>query len=281
MSRVAFSWRRLGLIAGNTLREAVRQRLFPGLLLVAVALVASVRFFGEFNFGTSELKFIADFGLGAVVVFGSILSLAATAQLFFAEIEHRTALTLLARPVWRAEFVFGKLLGVWAVVGLFCVVLTVLLVGLLAWRESALMAQFPEAFAAGRHVHYGGVIVAGALQGLKFGVLIAFTLLIASYARSQLFTVMAGFLVLAICHLQYLGRELHVNGLAGPARWVAEGAAVLFPNFQVFYVGEFLVTGPGGVALGADMILRVTAYGLVYVLVLGGLAVVSFRSREL
>ena len=75
---VPFSFNRLGIIAGNTFLEAVRQKLFLFLLLLAIGLVASALFFREFNFGSSELKFISDFGFGALVFFGSALTITTT-----------------------------------------------------------------------------------------------------------------------------------------------------------------------------------------------------------
>src|SRR5688500_5742639 len=120
MSRPSFSVRRVRLIAGNTMREAVRQRLFAFVGLLAVALVVGAQWLRELNFGSPELKFIADFGFGAMAFFGSVLTIIAMAQLFFSEIEHRTVLTLLAKPVRRSEFVIGKYSGVVVLAGLFC-----------------------------------------------------------------------------------------------------------------------------------------------------------------
>ena len=50
----------------------------------------------------------------------------AAAQLF-SELENRTALTLLAKPVWRAEFVLRKFLGSSSSLGIFCALLAALL----------------------------------------------------------------------------------------------------------------------------------------------------------
>ena len=98
------SFTRIRLIAGTTFLEAVRQKFFNSLLLISIALVASSTFFQQFDFGTGELKFITDFGFGALFFFGSILSITATTQLFFNEMENRTALTMLAKPVYKLEF---------------------------------------------------------------------------------------------------------------------------------------------------------------------------------
>jgi ABC-type transport system involved in multi-copper enzyme maturation permease subunit len=275
---VPFSFGRLAAIAENTFREAVRQRLFALMVMLSVGLVVSARFFREFNFGSSELKFIADFGFGALVLFGSTLTITATAQLFFSEIENRTALTLLAKPVWRTEFIFGKLLGVLAVIGVFCVLTTTLLAGLLWQRETALMAAQPESFASGRVINYVDVLLAGGLQGLKFGVLAAFTLLIASFARSGLFTVISGFLVLVICHLQYLAQDAYAKVASPLLQLLVRGLGLAFPNFQIFNVTDQVVAGS---ALDGLMVARVVIYAVAYMVVIGGLAVYSFRSREI
>ena len=164
---VPFSLRRVRLIAQNTLVEASRQRLVAFLVLLALGLVLGARWFRDFNFGAPELKFLADCGFGAMTFFGSALTIAATAQLFFSEIENRTVLTLLAKPVWRAEFILGKLLGVAAVVALFCGLMTALLALLLWAREGQLMMDYPDAFARGRTVDYAAVALGGGMQALK------------------------------------------------------------------------------------------------------------------
>jgi ABC-type transport system involved in multi-copper enzyme maturation permease subunit len=278
VASVPFSFGRLGLIAGNTFLEAVRQKLFNFLLLLAVGLVASAQFFREFNFGSSELKFIADFGFGALVFFGSALTIATTAQLFFSEIENRTALTLLAKPLWRAEFVFGKFLGVFAVIGVFCALTVGLMMALLWHREGQLMVVDPEGFANGRIISYADLFVVGLLQWLKFGVLTAIVLLIASFSNTNLFTVVTGFFVLVICHLQYLARDAWGNVDNALVGFVVQALSLVFPNFQLFNLADVIGQGAG---LEGDVALRVAGYGLAYIAVIGGLAVYSFRNREI
>jgi ABC-type transport system involved in multi-copper enzyme maturation permease subunit len=278
VASVPFSFNRLRLIAGNTFLEAVRQKLFLFLLLITLGLVGSVLFLLTFNFGSSELKFIADFGFGALTFFGSALTIATTAQLFFSEIENRTALTLLAKPLWRAEFVFGKFLGVFSVIGVFCALTIGTTLILMLVRENQLITANPEDFAGVRLIAYGDLLVVGLLQWLKFGVLATIVLLIASFSNTNLFTVVTGFFVLVICHLQYLARDQWSNVdnflLSGAVR----ALSLVFPNFQLFNLADEIGQG-GGVS--GDVALRVAGYGLAYIAVIGGLAVYSFRSREI
>lgn len=272
---VRFSLERVGIIAANTFLEAVRQKLFYFLLVIAIGLLGSSLFLREFNFGSGELKFIADFGMGAVTFFGSILAIVATAQLFFAEIENRTALTILAKPVLRLEFVLGKFTGVALVLLVFCALMGVLMSGVLYVRANALAREAPEALSLVRYVDIPVVLL---VQWIKFCVLSSLTILIASFSNTNLFTAATGFFVLIICHLQYLA----VNAWQKLSNPVAKAGAWLlsrvFPNFQIYNLGEELAQGK---TVDLGQALAVTANGALYTLVFIVLAVFSFRQREI
>ncbi len=276
MSRVPFSLDRVWLIAGNTLQEAARQRLLQLFLLLGLGLVLGAQSLRDFNFGASELKFIADFGFGALAFFGSALSITATASLFWSELEQRTAQTLLAKPVWRLEFILGKFLGVAAFVAVFCALLTGLLMAILWTRETALSRELHEPVQ--HSVAYAGVAAVGFFQFLKLSVLAACTLLLASFAQSQLFTVVMGFFVLVICHLQFLLQEAYARSGGVVARGFAGLLALVFPDFQVFAEADW-----SGAANGPDAmtVLQVTGYAAGYVAVFCGLAGWVFHRREI
>lgn len=278
MSLLSLSVRRVGLIAGNTMREAVRQRLFNFIALLAVGVVVSAQWLQEFNFGSSELKFIADLGFGAMAVFGSALTIVATAQLFFSELEHRTVFTLLAKPLRRSEFVIGKFFGIAFVSMSFCGLLTLVLAVVLWNRETALMTKYPEAFDQGRAVDYISVMTAGFAQWLKLALLSALTLLVASFARTQLFTTAAGFMILVICHLRFLAENSAQRGDSTAGRLVAKALAVGMPDFQLFDLSDSLAAGD---ATLWTHLLRLTVYAIGYVAAICLLAVFSFRRREI
>lgn len=278
MNRAAFSPGRVTVIAGNTFREAARQRLLLLFIMAAATMAGGALFLGDLNFGSSELKFLMDVGFGALTCFGAILAIVASAQLFASEIERRTVLTVLAKPVWRAEFVFGKLGGVLLLLLVFCVLVTALLTGVLWGRETLLMKAHPEAFGHGRPVAYASVAVCGLVQWLKLGVLAALTMFVASYARSSLFVMMAGFCALVIGHLQYLARDFY-----GMMDWPWERSCLgllglIFPNFQLFNVADKVAAGE---ALSLGVISGIAMYALAYMGVFSGLAVYCFHHREL
>ena len=273
MTTVPFSIGRTGLIAAVTLREALRQKLVGLLALLAMGLVAGVRALRDFNFGAPELKFIADFGDGAIAGFGAVLTIVLMAQLFFGEVENRTALTLLAKPVWRTEFLLGKFLGVLVVIAVFCVTLTATLAVVLWQREAALRLEQPEAFAAGGAVNYGALVVEGWLQGLKLMLLAAGTLLVACFAQTQIYAVMMGFAGFVICHLQAFAHGAYERSGASVMMVPAKVIRWIFPDFQLFALeagGEWSAVG----------VTRLTLYAAGYAAVALGLAVRVFRQRE-
>ncbi len=272
---------RVRLIAGTTFLEAVRQKFFNSLLLISIALVGSSTFFQQFDFGTGELKFVTDFGFGALFFFGSILSITATTQLFFNEIENRTALTMLAKPVYKLEFLAGKFFGAHLLMLCFTLAITLVLSGILYWRESALIARLgEEAFVDGRLIRYGDVFLFGFLQWMKFGILAAITLFIASFSNTNLYTIVVSFFVLIICQLQYIARDAYSGMEAGWERFLVQGLGLIFPNFQLFNVGDQLVFDVEQ-ALPLGTVLQITAYGLIYTVAFILLAQVNFRRREI
>ena len=278
MKRHWFSLSNTWLIAGNTLREAARQQLLGFILVLALGLVASAQGFRDFNFGTPELKFLSDFGFGAMAFFGSVVAVTATAQLFFSEIENRTVLTLLAKPIGRGEFVLGKFLGVLVVTAIFCALLTGVLAAVLWAREGALLRELPDAFPGGRLLRYSDLVAVGLVQWLKLAVLAGFTLLVATFAQSQLYCVIAGFFVLVICHLQYLAQETYAHSSALGAQLLGELIALLFPNFQLF---NFADDWGGGGAVPWSRVARVALYAAGYLAATSALAIYSFRKREI
>ena len=275
------SFTRIRLIAGTTFLEAVRQKFFNSLLLISIALVGSSTFFQQFDFGTGELKFITDFGFGALFFFGSILSITATTQLFFNEMENRTALTMLAKPVYKLEFLAGKFLGAHLLMLCFTLVITLALCGILYWREMVLFERLgSELILNGPLIRYGDVFLFGFLQWMKFGILAAITLFVASFSNTNLYTIVVSFFILLICQLQYIARDTYSVMEAGWERILVMGLGLIFPNFQLFNIGDQLVIDAEK-TLALITVLQIVGYGVIYTLAFVLLAQVNFRRREI
>jgi ABC-type transport system involved in multi-copper enzyme maturation permease subunit len=108
---VGFSLTRTVVIALNTFVEAIRQKVYNILLVIALVVIAVVPLFREFDLEGAQIKLVLDGCLGAITVLGLIIAVVGTAQLLPREVENRTIYTILAKPVRRVEFLLGKYLG--------------------------------------------------------------------------------------------------------------------------------------------------------------------------
>ena len=100
------------VIADFAVQAAVRQRVFSVVAALSFFLVLGSLVFRTFEFGANELGFLTDFGLGVIFFFGSILAVLLPSLRWFEELNARTHLPVLARPLSRTQFFFGQWLGV-------------------------------------------------------------------------------------------------------------------------------------------------------------------------
>ncbi len=271
---------RIRWIAGNTFVEALRQRFFAFLILLCGVLAASSLALRSFRFGQSELKFIADAGFGVLFLFGSILAIVMTVQLFFSELDNRTALTLLAKPVRRFEFLFGKFFGIWALLGVFTLLIGAIVAALLGARLPELSTAAEATGTLPPHLDFGGLGVFLILQWLRLGVAAGVTLLVCSFARTFLYAVIVSTLAVLVCQLQSVAvAAFSGEGNAGWARALAGGLGCVIPDLQIFDLGVPLVLDVKGVA--AAVVFSAAGYGVLYVPALLLLAVFLFSDREI
>ena len=134
------SWRRIRAVAGNTFLEAVRQKVFAVLLIFALALLGGANYFAEFSF-QEQFKFLKDLGYATISLTGLLVGLLGAAQLIPAEIERRTILTALCRPLRRWEFVAGKYLGLVSLLGVMLGIMGAVFWGVLRWKEAQLIGM--------------------------------------------------------------------------------------------------------------------------------------------
>jgi len=109
---IAFTyWTRSGVIARATTKEAVRQPVF--LLMLGIGLVVLVlnTFLPFFSLG-EDVKMQKDCGLATILIAGLLLAIWTASTSIAAEIEGKTAMTLLSKPVNRRQFIVGKYMGI-------------------------------------------------------------------------------------------------------------------------------------------------------------------------
>lgn len=104
-------------ISKNSFKEIIRDRILYGLLLFSVFIIGLSRAMGGLSFAEQE-RIVVDFGLAGVHISVVILSIFIGSTLVSKELDKRTILTLLTRPIGRAEYILGKFFGFIAVIAL-------------------------------------------------------------------------------------------------------------------------------------------------------------------
>jgi len=117
-------WPKGGAIALAAFRESVRQPMYWLLTLAAVGLMAVSPFIPYFTFG-EDLVMVKELGYDTVMLAALAFGALAASLFVSEEIEGRTAVTLMSKPVSRRQFLLGKFVGILLAV--------LLMFGLLGW----------------------------------------------------------------------------------------------------------------------------------------------------
>ncbi len=102
---------RAGIIARATTKEAIRQTLFFLLLLISAAVLAMNTFMPFFTLG-DDIRELKNCGLATLLISGVLLAVWTAGTSITNEIDGKTAMTLLSKPITRRQFVFGKYVGI-------------------------------------------------------------------------------------------------------------------------------------------------------------------------
>lgn len=110
-------------VAQAAYKETIRQPLYWFLLVSMIALMSISIFLPYYTFG-EDLKMLKELQLSAILLPPLILVLFTGALSVSEEIEGRTAVTLLSKPVARRDFLLGKFFGILAAALLMMIMLT-------------------------------------------------------------------------------------------------------------------------------------------------------------
>jgi hypothetical protein len=112
---------RASIIAAATAKEAISQPLY--ILLIAIGVVALLFYvIIPYNTFGEDVKMLKTSGMTTIKVLAIIMALWTASVSVSDEIEGRTALTVLSKPVSRRQFIFGKFLGIiWPILLMFLI----------------------------------------------------------------------------------------------------------------------------------------------------------------
>ena len=125
----------IGIIALNTFRESVRNKVLYNIVFLAIALAFFSILLGEWSV-FDRAHVIKSTTLSIMSISGLLISVFVGISLVQKEIQGRTVLTLLSKPISRAVFIVGKYLGLLGVIAVHLALLTVVYYVILALTGS-------------------------------------------------------------------------------------------------------------------------------------------------
>jgi ABC-type transport system involved in multi-copper enzyme maturation permease subunit len=255
--------KRVAIVAVNTFREAVRDRVLYNLVFFALVMMVAAILVGQISVDIEDVV-IVSLGLSAISIIGLLIAVFIGVGLVSKEIDKRTLYALLAKPLRRWEFLTGKFAGL---------VLT-LTVNTAAMAAALLLAM--SYVKHGLHRADTVVLVAVYFILLKLALVVALAMLFSCFTTpllAILFTAglyVAGLFVPAMRALQ----EDLAPGVAKMLRWIS----YLLPNFENF---DVMGAAAHGRAIPGVLVAQNTLYAAIYCAMVLAVAAVIFSQRNL
>jgi Cu-processing system permease protein len=246
-------------VAAVTLRELLRRKVQVNLLVFGTLLVVSSYVMSLLTLGFMR-RILADFGLSAMDLAGTLLAVFLGASVIAGDVEKRVVYPILAKPVSRTEYVIGRWLGLSFALVLNLAVMSLALAAVLV-VEARSLSTLDGVF----------VVAIGmmALQLLVVGAVAVFFSCFTSTTLAAIFT-----MSLAVAgHLTNEMRNLWQTGGA----WLGKVIWYVVPNLSALTLNEAVVyqrAPPPATWLAA-------AYAVLYVATALALASVVFERRDL
>jgi ABC-type transport system involved in multi-copper enzyme maturation permease subunit len=243
-----------------------------GAFLLFVYMVIPYNTFGE------DIKMLKDSAFTTIMILGIIQAVWAASNSVSEEIDGKTALTVLSKPVGRRQFVFGKFLGiVWSVSVIF-IILGAFFIVLVAYkpvydaRESAKLAPLWEE---------SYVEVVRTIPGLVLAFMEAVVMAAVSVAISTKLPLLANFsicfAVYTLGHLTPLLVQSSVGSLP-PVAFMGNFIATVLPMLEAFNIQAAVAAGR---EVPYSYLLYALFYCVLYSVVAMLLALILFEDRDL
>ena len=268
---------KVAAIARVTAKEAMSQPLFY--VLLTIGIFGLVLFpFVPYNTLGEDIVMVKDEGLTLIMVLSIMLALWTSSVSIADEIEGRTALTLLSKPVGRRQFIFGKFLGILIPVTIMFIVLGAVFLSSISYKAvyDARETATPEPTALECQMHMRQIA-----PGLILAMMETVVLTAISVAISTRLPMLANLVICAaiyvLGHLVPILAESAV-GKNEYVKFVADLQATIFPVLDDFNISAGIATGQ---PVPWDYIAWDGLYCLLYSAVAMLMALLLFEDRDL
>jgi Cu-processing system permease protein len=258
---------RIIVIAQNTFRESVRDKVLYNLLFFVFLLIICSILIAELSLN-QERVIIARMGLSVMLFFGILIAIFIGTGLVYKEIEKRTIYAMLAKPIRRSEFVLGKFFGLSATLFVNCAVILFGVIAALAYLNYVRYGQHEIAWS---------ILPAGYLIYLELLIIVAFALVFSSFstpALSVFFSIILYIIGTLSSDLLLFARTTPVAAL----KYMAYVVYYILPNLANFnYITSVAQQDQ---VVPARNVLVATGYAIVYITLLLVTTAAIFQRRN-
>ncbi|MBE9091724.1 ABC transporter permease [Microcystis aeruginosa LEGE 11464] len=252
---------RIWAIAANSFREVIRDRILYFIGFFALLMAFAWRLLPEIAVGTHE-KIFLDLGLAAIGLLGVIVAVFVGTELINKEIDKRTILVLIPKPLSRAEFILGKHLGLSGVLAVMLgVMLVIYLLMLLGMKVS--FQALP-------------LIVSVFYLGLELILIAAVAIAFGVFTSSILATLMT-FGVYLMGHISKDLIQLGIISKNPNILAITKNIYLILPDLERL---NFRNEAVYGLLPSADVLIGNALYSLVYTGLLLGISIFIFSRRQ-
>lgn len=258
-----------------TFLEGVRSRILYGIFLFAIFVVFLSVIFA--NFFMQDLgKVAVDFNISAITFAGLLISASLSVNLISKDLDKRTIYFVLSRPISRAQYVWGKYLGLLLVFLFAYLLLTVVSCLVLVY----LKAEYLKYFSSFNWLAYLQAVYFDFIKIMVFNaIIIFFGVITTSSFVNLLFSVstyIVGQSISDVINFISIGRGQET--VTPVVANIVSVVKYIVPNFEVF---DFKVISAHGKLVSAGEFGYFTLYGFVYSIVVLTFAIMIFRKKDL
>lgn len=233
---------RAGIIARATLKEAVRQPVFMLLLGIALLTLIINTFLPFFSMG-EDVKMLKDCGLATMLICGLLLAVWTSSTSIADEIEGKTAMTLLSKPITRRQFVIGKFLGIIQAVMVLLLPIAIVFLALIFYKVGY---DARESSAEAPPLMFRSIVTFQMLPGLLLIMLEITVITAVSVAIStrlpMVVNMVVCFAIFVVGHLTPILVQSNAIALE-PVEFAARLIATVLPALEVFNMQPAVATG--------------------------------------
>ncbi len=252
---------RILAVAQTTFRETIRNKILHNMLGFAVVMFGLAWVISSWSVGEPE-KVITDLGLTITVLAGVVIAIFAGIVLVHGEVDRKTILPILAKPLPRWEYVLGKFIGFSGAVMLVYIGMNIILIVFLAALGSSVSMQLIQAIY---------------LSMWEVLLVVALALMFSTFTSPWL-AALCTIIIFIAGRFSYdikFFLEANPEAATGPLLRVLY---VIIPNLSYFNLRHEAVHL---LQIPAATVLTATLYGLVYCAIVLIMASLAFRNKDL